>query len=266
MHPTRPSFLSPLSCLALSVPVQAAQLSLRFAGGGNEVELAASDTVTLEVVWVMAATDTSKSGAKLTGLELRLGVHDAEGQPLEEGLTVESVGGVAGWDLSATEGVGQPLSESGSFLSVIDPSGVGIAGNGTSFETVVASIVLRSEGGLGDILITIRHHSPGDPLPTAYRGASAWSLKWQEEVTAANEFYLGEGNPGDEGPQWNRTTDTKPFSSSPYAGPGRNSALGAATCRRRPSNSWESMEDSGSILSPRSIRRAAKWSHFTANR
>lgn len=195
-----------ISFAALASPTQAALMHVEFSGGGSEIAMAPGDTARIDLVWTMQPTDSNKS--RLTGTDLRFNVTttpDPDGPERGDKYVVESLTTpIATWSTAAATGVGSFFSGNNFFLSAGDPNGAsGINGNGTEFQTVIASFVLRkADFQTGDTFITFRHRFPGAILPVAYNGVLDWDHKFQGTVTGPNEFRLGLGNPGDAGPQW----------------------------------------------------------------
>jgi hypothetical protein len=194
---------------------QAARLSMAFGDGSNEVTMSPSDTVRVDIIWSMNATD--KAAKYVSGLDLRFNVDDLP-EPGSETyggefpgggkFTVESVSTSQAWNLSATTGTGVPggFSDGGFFLSGGDPAGVaGVYGNATNFSVTVLSFVIHFDGNPvlpAQTWISFRHLFGADPLPAAYQGPANWTFQWQYDVTLGGQFDLGQGNPGDAGPQW----------------------------------------------------------------
>lgn len=79
MNPVRSLPVIVTAFLANGWNAEAARLSLRFSGGGNEVTLAHSETSVIEVVFTMMTTDTTKSGTRCTGINLRCNVETLPG-------------------------------------------------------------------------------------------------------------------------------------------------------------------------------------------
>lgn len=201
-----------LSLVIAVHPAPAAQLRLEFADGSNEVTLGWGETIQIDLIWTMQATD--KRRTLLSGVNLRFNVNDKpdpDGTDRDDAFVVESVSTpIPEWSTAAASGVGGFFSEFGLFLAAIHPHAViGVEGDGTEFSTVIASFVLRQADSFsGETYITIRHHFAGDPLPDATQdildgdGNLEWIFRWQDDVAGPVEFDLGLGNPGDSGPQW----------------------------------------------------------------
>ena len=198
-----------LPALLAGLPVggaKAALLQLEFDGGSSEVTMAPGDVVQINVVWTMQTTDTSESF--LVGLDTRFNVTtvpNPDGTEVGPKYLVESLSTpIPNWNTEAAAGVGSFFSRSNFFLSAIHPdAAVGIHGDGTEFDTVIASFTLRkADFEAGTTYITFLHREPGYFLPAAYRGVPEWTLRFQEDVVGPNEYSFGVGNPGDAGPQW----------------------------------------------------------------
>jgi len=203
----------------MATAANAATLSMRFAGGGNEVTLGASQSATIEVVITMGINDGLKNPSKLTGLDLRfdvggtainpdaVGDQGSDGRYVIDGSTKYDVTGVAspivGWSTAASNPV--PAVFNGSyFLSAGDPNGlVGVVGTGAVFSTVVATFDIHKEVfEAGDTWIVFKNL---DPLPALYNGPAAWSNRFPYSTETAgvrNQFVTGLGNMSDNGPQF----------------------------------------------------------------
>ena len=197
MKPAPVILFSAIALIASSA--SAATLSMRFADGGNEITMGPSDTAIVEIVWTMRSTDSSKS--RLTGLDLRFAV---AGQPAK--YVAESTTAVCpvcvGWE---TWILPPALLDDEFFYSSGDPNG-STGPSGTSTEQpgiVVGSFVIRKiDFAAGDSALVFRHEDRNDFLPAAYNAALLWTLRFQSEPIGINQYDLGEGNPGDAGPQW----------------------------------------------------------------
>jgi hypothetical protein len=200
-----------LGILAVGLITSAAnagQLSMRFAGGGTEREMtAASDSVTIEVLFAMNATDSSKN--RVTGTDLRFDVGTLApgvgGDYVVDGSTKFSVtsitpGAFANWNTAAAT-LG-PFNRQGFFASAGDPAGVsGPAGNLTNQAPVVllSFTIHKDTFELGDTYIVFRQE---DPLPTVYNGPNAWGNRFQYDINGPQQFEQGAGNGGDADPRF----------------------------------------------------------------
>jgi hypothetical protein len=193
----------------ITTAANAGQLSLRFAGGGTEIDMAPGDTATIEVVFAMNSTDTTKG--RLTGADLRFDVGDlAAGvggnyvaDDAEAKFTVTSIAtAMANWNTAAAT-IG-PFNRLGFFASAGDPAGVsGVVGNGTNQAGVVIMSfdIMKPTSGLpeGDTYIVFRNE---DPLPALYNGPNSWGNRFQYDINGNQQFEQGVGNGGDADPRF----------------------------------------------------------------
>jgi hypothetical protein len=193
----------------MSTAANAGILSLRFAGGATEVTLAPSESVTVEVIFRMNATD--KKTNKVTGFDARFDVGGLTASPtgeyvqdgsLKDTVTAASPGAFANWNTAATSGVGGPFNGD-FFMSAGDPAGVsGPVGNGTEQGFVVlGSFVIHKDTSTPgtDTLIVYRQ---GAALPAVYNGAATWANRFgSPTINGAQQFETEGGNSGDNRPQ-----------------------------------------------------------------
>jgi hypothetical protein len=203
----------------------AAQLSLRFAGGATEVTMgpAASDSVTIEVLLTFTAPlDNTKSPSKTSGINARFEVgdrvpgfggdyfQDTFGGPSKFVVTDTSTP-VAGWNSDGASADGNAF-DSSYFFAAEDPTGVVRLSGATLGTVVLGSFTIHHAGGsvADDTYIAFR---VGAALPAVNEAASAWGSRWQYDTQNARNQYLFNsgptgaanplpGNPGDAGPQW----------------------------------------------------------------
>jgi len=197
----------------MTTAANAATLSMRFAGGGNEVTLDSSQSATIEIVITYGANDGPKSPSTLTGLDARFDVGDivpgAPGAPGVPGYrpeyiadgstkyTVESVSTLPGWNTAATT-LG-PFNALGFFLS----TNSGDAASNVIASAVVASFTVHKTSPVvgGDTFVAFR---VGAALPALSSGGAAWTRRWGygntgEIAGLRNQYSIGQGNPGDAG-------------------------------------------------------------------
>jgi len=221
----------------MATAANAAELSLRFAGGGTEATLDASGSVTIEVLIKMTgfdvSTDTAVASSFLTGIDARfdvgplaLGTPDPVAGPanwrqeyISPGdtstkLSVTSVSGYPGWDTAQSIGVGGAFNRN-FFLAAGDTAGaLGVDADDNQLLTVIASITLHKESlGVEDTYIAFRQEAP---LPALYDGSVAWTNRWRVSTQAAPDQFLQHtsgnfgaplaGNPGDADPRWGAPT------------------------------------------------------------
>lgn len=192
-----------LGILAVGIMSSAANagvLSLRFAGGATEVTLAQSQSVTVEVLFAMNATD--KKANKVTGIDARFDVGPLAGSGayVVDGSTKMTITSIstpqASWTTAASNSL--PATFNGSYFAAAgDPAGVaGPAGNATNqAPVVIMSFVLHQTGtSLADEFIVFRSFPP---LPAVYNGSVQWGNRHGPDViTGAEQFEIGRGNPG----------------------------------------------------------------------
>jgi hypothetical protein len=201
------SLLGILAVGLFTTSANAGILSLRFAGGGNEVTMGPSDTATIEVVFQMTAIQTGK--ARLTGADMRFevgGLAAGVGGDYvfddSHKFTVESVATpIAGWSTAAS--ILGEFNQNGFFLSAGDPAGAaGPVGNATlQPELVIASFTIHKVGPVvpADTYVVFR---VGSALPALTQGGTGWTNAWQDNADAIREYDIGQGNPGDADPRW----------------------------------------------------------------
>jgi len=190
----------------IATAANAATLSMRFAGGGNEVTLAPSQSATVEVVITMGLADGPKSPSKLTGFDMRFEVGDVAdagfGPYVVDGSTKYSVTehtAFPGWSLAAASPLPNTFNSS-YFLSAGDPAGLIGPTGATAGDTVIATFTIHKDVfELGDTFVVWRK---GSALPALYNGAAAWGDRFGYTAEVArNQFLHGQGSPGDAGPQ-----------------------------------------------------------------
>jgi hypothetical protein len=209
------SLLGILAVGVFATAANAATLSMRFAGGGNEVTLGPSDSVTVEVVITMGVNDGPKTPSKLTGIDMRFdvgGLADGGFGPYvldggqDDKLAVTDVSSPIGAWSNAASILGS-FDRLGFFMSVGDPAGTtGVTGTGAVFDTVIATFVIHKAfsvlppGPATDTYFVWRNE---DPLPALYNGPATWGNKFGYTVeNGRNQFLHGQGSPGDADPRY----------------------------------------------------------------
>jgi len=200
----------------MATAANAATLSMRFAGGGNEVTLGVSQSATVEVVITMGTFDGPKTPSRLTGLDLRfdvggiainpdaVGDNGSTGEYVVDGSTkfsVTAITGFPGWSTAASNMV--PAVFNGSyFLSAGDPNGtIGPTGAVIPSSFVVATFTIHKDAfEAGDTFVVIRN---GLALPALYNGPALWTNRFTYTVEAGrNNFLTGEGSSSDNAPRY----------------------------------------------------------------
>ncbi|UCG15430.1 MAG: PEP-CTERM sorting domain-containing protein [Phycisphaerales bacterium] len=198
----------------------AGQLSMRWAGNapGDFVKtFYMGETVSIEIVWTMEATDTGKS-LGLDNLDGRFFVWGSEpvGTPIGSTdiasfTSVTSVTPVApGFVTGASMGIGGPLENAFWAFN----NGATIQGNGTVFDTVIGTVDIQCLGAAPmPVLIT---YNVIPPHPGVYDGPTEWFHRWQYPpptyTNMASQYRIGDydaagtapaaGNPGDAASDW----------------------------------------------------------------
>jgi hypothetical protein len=174
----------------MTTAANAAELSLRFAGGGTEIEMAPGDTATIEVVlnmnrpqdWISTSTFSFASGlnARFDVGSLAPGAGPSptpaarpgwNNQYVQDGSTKFSVTGISTpmpWDTSASSPVGGAFNRD-FFFAAADPAGVnGLAAQppGNNVPTVILSFdITKGDFVEGDTFIVFHVETP---LPAVY--------------------------------------------------------------------------------------------------
>jgi len=213
--------LSILAVGLMATAANAAQLSLRFAGGATEVTMAGpSDSATIEVLLTFTApNDNGKTPSSTSGINARFEVGDllpgTGGSYILDGsnkfVVTETTTPIAGWTTSASGGPGTTFNGE-YFFAAEDPTGVVRVSGAPAREVVLGSFTIHkaTAGDLGDTFIAFR---VGAALPAVSDGGAAWGSRWQYNTTIARNQWLMNsgtgagstslpGNPGDAGPQW----------------------------------------------------------------
>ncbi|UCG15429.1 MAG: PEP-CTERM sorting domain-containing protein [Phycisphaerales bacterium] len=205
----------------MATSASAAQLSMRWAGnapGDFEKTLNPGETASIEIVWTMEATDTSKS-IGLDNLDGRFFVWGSEPTATPIGSTdIASFTSVTGFTAvapgffsGASVGIGGPLENA--FFAYTN--GTLIKGNGaTAFDTVIGTVDFQCQGEAAAPVLISYNVLP--PSPGAYDGTTAWVHRWQYSpptyTNMAGQFRIGDydaagttpaaGNPGDAASDW----------------------------------------------------------------
>jgi len=207
----------------------AAQLSLRFAGGGTEVTMGpeASGSATIEVLLTFTAPfdNSAKTPSRISTINARFEVGDLAINPDGGGTYIQDDFGdtdagkwvvtdtstdVAGWNTDGASPDGNPFDAS-YFFAAEDPSGA-IQIVGSPERTVVLGSftihkALPSPFNDGDTFIAFR---VGAALPALGQAASGWGNRFgYTNQIARNQFLFNDGtiagglpgNPGDQRPQ-----------------------------------------------------------------
>lgn len=208
--------------LAISLGVEPASaragiLSIRFAGGANEITLTPSQSATIEVT-LTYVPGVDKAATKCTRIDSRFdvgGLADAGfGDYVVDGpspLTVTSVVPQwSGWTTLATTGVGGAFNND-LFLSVGDPAGVNYAHLGNNpMPILLASFSVRLDSPIVSDLYVVFHVDQS--VPVAFNDSTPWNRVWGTSSPTPdgnNELDLGRGNPGKGDPG---------FAGDPYPG------------------------------------------------
>jgi hypothetical protein len=204
----------------MATAANAAQLSLRFAGGATEVTMAGpSDSATIEVLLTWTAADGGKNPSKTSGINARFEVGDRVpgvggdyieddfGQPdAGKYVVTETTTPVAGWNTLGSSAAGAAF-DSSYFFAAEDPTGtVRLSGAAVGTAVLGSFTIHKQTFTPGDTYIAFRI---GAALPAVAEGASAWLSRWQYTNQNARNQYLFNnagaalpGNPGDAGPEW----------------------------------------------------------------
>jgi hypothetical protein len=195
----------------MAAAANAGTLSMRFAGDGNEVTMAPSDTVTIEIVFEMSATqDGPKTPSRLTGMDLRFEVgaivpgvgqdYVANDSGLNKFVVTGSSADQSGWNNNSDPN-GSFFNLGGFFYSVTDPSNTGILGT-TLGPQVIGTITIHKAGPgpwpAADLGVVFRN---GGALPGLYNIGANWGNRFGYTTEVArNQFLTGQGSSGDGNP------------------------------------------------------------------
>jgi hypothetical protein len=162
---------------------QAAQLSMRFADGSDQVTLAPTETAIIEIVWRMNAR--TKTARDLAGLSNRFNVTGPAS------IVVVSVStALPEWDTLVSSPAGTALSD---FFAAVNTDTSFITETDVAFETVMQEIEIRNVDGTAGT-VTISFHVE-EPNPNAFTSAPVFWL-----LVAANpgpvQYDIGQGSPG----------------------------------------------------------------------
>jgi hypothetical protein len=221
----------------MTTAANAGELSLRFAGGGTEIEMAPGDTATIEVVLNMNRSQdfvSTSTFSMATGLNARFDVGSLvpgagpsptpaarpgwNNQYVQDGSTKFSVTDIntpMPWDLSASSPVGGAFNRD-FFFAAADPAGVqGLAAQPAgNVPTVILSFdITKGDFVEGDTFIVFHVESP---LPAVYDNVGGqWGPRFQFTTQlAASQWLMNPlgagsgnsltlpGNPGDANPQF----------------------------------------------------------------
>jgi hypothetical protein len=196
----------------MATAADAATLSMRFVGGGNEATMGVSDSATIEVLITMGVNDGPKSPSRLTGADLRFDVGSTADAGFGPYVVADSGNGgngkfsvtgataFPGWSTAATSGVGGPFNGD-FFLSGGDPAGVaGPTGTAPGSFVILTFTIHKDFFAEGDTYIVFRN---GAALPALSNGGAAWTNRFGYDTEVArNQFLQGQGSSGDAGPQY----------------------------------------------------------------
>lgn len=209
------SLLLVLAMGLMTTVANAGQLYMTFADGSTEKVMAPSGTVQIDVYFRFDAADyyaKDTMNSHVSSLNLRYRVYgnnpDPSSPPFNgagvdmssmETLTVQELipQTTAGWDHSATDGLGGDLHDF--YSSAVDPT-VSLAcppGGGTF---LMHSIVVHyTSFALEWYVSFLVNQDGGGPLPQVKDGTADWDFQWYGYgPSMQREYNLGTGDPGDE--------------------------------------------------------------------